>query len=57
MNYQEFYKLLSNNRLIAPIWEFELDLVNNEIKENKKKEDLLFLIAIYFSLISLQCGL
>ena len=51
MNYQEFYKLLSNNRLIAPIWEFELDLVNNEIKENKKKEDLLFLIAIYFSLI------
>ena len=53
MDYLYFYKLLFNNHLITPIWEYELRLIETELKDNKNKNEYLILFSIYFCLIDL----
>lgn len=51
MEHKDFYLLLSNNRLITPVWEYVLNLVEEELKDNSSKELFLKISTIYFSLI------
>ena len=51
MEYEKFYELLLRNGFISEIWGYILDMLNNELKDNKNKEDFLKLSTIYFSLI------
>lgn len=50
-NYKDFFNLLIKNKMISPIWEYVLDLINEEIKDKENKEYYLFIFTIYFSLI------
>ena len=50
MEYKDFYKLLSKYRMITPIWEYELELIKNEM-DKSDKDNYLILFSIYFSLI------
>lgn len=52
INYNEFYELLKKVNLITPIWKYELDLISNEIKNEKNKDYYLIIFAIYFSLVN-----
>ena len=51
MKYKDFYSLLAKNKLITPIWEYVLSLVEEEIKDREDKEIFLMVATIYFSLI------
>lgn len=51
-NYKTFYNLLLKNKLITPIFEYILDILENEIKDDLNKDDYLNIFAIYFSLIN-----
>ena len=50
MEYKNFYNLLFKYRMITPIWEYELKLIENEMN-NSDKDNYLILFSIYFSLI------
>ena len=51
VEYKEFYNSLLNNRLIMPIWEYILELIEKEIYDNVDKHYYLILFSIYFSLV------
>ncbi len=50
-NYKDFYNFLLRNRLITPIWEYILDIIEKQIREKPNKDNYLNIFAIYFSLI------
>lgn len=50
-NYKDFFNLLFKNKMIQPIWEYVLDLINEEIKDKENKEYYLNIFTIYFSLV------
>ena len=52
MDYKEYYNLLLENKMITPIWKYVLELIEEEIKDNKNKDYYLVIFAIYFSLIN-----
>ena len=52
MDYKEYYNLLLENKMITPIWKYVLELIEEEIKDNKNKDNYLVIFAIYFSLIN-----
>lgn len=55
VNYKSFYKFLLNNKLITPIWEYVLDMIEQEIiicnKNTDNKDYYLIIFSMYFSLI------
>ena len=51
MKYIEFYDALLANRLITPIWKEVLPLIENELDDNKYKENFMVLFTIMFSLM------
>jgi len=46
-----FYNLLSHFKLINPLWEHILELIDKEIENEKNKDIYLDLLSIYFSFI------
>ncbi|MBR2892125.1 MAG: AAA family ATPase [Bacilli bacterium] len=50
-NYKAFYNFLLNSKMITPIWEYILELIEIEIKDNKNKNYYLIIFSVYFSLI------
>lgn len=52
ISYKSFYKFLLDSRLITPIWEYILEIIENEIIDNKDKEYYLVIFTMYFSLIN-----
>lgn len=52
-DYLYFYNLLLKNRLITPIWQYELKLLDLELDSEKNKNEYLILFSIYFSLIGM----
>ena len=51
INYLDFYKILLNMKVINPIWEYILKVIEKQIKDNKDKDYYLVLFTIYFALI------
>ena len=51
VNYKQFYQLLSKIKVISPIWEYILDLIENEIKQVNDHNEYLVLFTMYFALI------
>lgn len=51
MKYIELYDALLANRLITPIWKEVLPLIENELDDNKYKENFMVLFTIMFSLM------
>lgn len=49
--YKDFYKFLLKNRLISPIWEYILELIEKELDFKLNRDYYLVLFTIYFSLI------
>ena len=43
MEYKNFYKLLFKFRMITPIWEYELKLIENEMDNSDKDNSILYL--------------
>lgn len=52
IKYKDFYLFLLRNRLIAPIWEYILELIEKQIVNKEDKDYYLVLFTIYFSLIN-----
>ena len=50
-NYKCFYEILLNNKLINPVWEYILDIIEEQIINNPKKDYYLIIFAIYFALV------
>lgn len=50
INYHEFYDLLFKYNMITPIWQYEIEIIKKELKDDYK-EEYLILFLIYFSLI------
>ena len=50
-NHKECFKFLLQNKLITPIWEYILEIIENEIKEKQNKEYYLIIFSLYFGLI------
>lgn len=48
---KQFYKLLLKNGLTSQIWEFVLELIENEISKNPLKVQYLIIFNIFFSLM------
>ncbi len=51
MEYLKYFDSLLTNRLITPIWREVLLLIDNELGNDKSKDDYLILFTILFSLI------
>ena len=50
-NYKKFYEILLNNKLINPVWEYILDIIEEQIINNPNKDYYLIIFAIYFALV------
>lgn len=51
INFKDFYNLLFKFKLINPIWDYILEIIDNEIKDKENKDEYLIIFTIYFSLI------
>lgn len=51
VNSKTFYESLLNIKVIQPIWKHILNIIENQIVDNKDKEYYLVLFTIYFALI------
>lgn len=51
LNYKQYLELMSKYHLITPVWSYVLEMLSKEINEEEKKDPVLSLFAIYFSLV------
>ena len=51
MEYKNYFKLLSSNRLISDIWEYVLDLIKEEIKDKHNYNEYLIIFSILLSFV------